>query len=68
LIDYGADYTSGRRNTGALPAACQWVRLEIPASSLGLEGGALNGISFMLVDGRATWDLTGRYSAGAQAP
>jgi hypothetical protein len=44
---------------GELPAAGQWVRLEVPAALLGLEGKALKGISFSLYDGRATWDYTG---------
>src|SRR5206468_12391629 len=52
---------------GDLPPAGQWVRLEVPASLLGLEGARLNGMSFMLVDGRATWDCAGR-EAGAPPP
>ena len=44
---------------GALPASGQWVRLEVPASLLGLEGTALEGMAFSLYDGRATWDYTG---------
>jgi hypothetical protein len=44
---------------GALPSAGQWVRLEVTASLLGLEGKALEGMAFSLYDGRATWDHTG---------
>jgi len=33
--------------------------LEVPASLLGLEGSALDGMAFSLYDGRATWDYTG---------
>ena len=35
-IQYGFDNTASRRNMGALPAAGQWVKLEVPASSVGL--------------------------------
>ena len=49
---------------GALPAAGQWVRLEVPAAQVGLEGRTLNGMAFALYDGRATWDYAGKV-AGA---
>src|SRR5438552_3390257 len=45
---------------GALPVAGQWVRLEVPASLVGLEGTALDGMAFTLFGGRATWDYTGK--------
>ena len=44
---------------GPLPATGQWVRLEVPASEVGLEGAAISGMAFTLFDGRATWDTTG---------
>jgi len=31
---------------GALPAAGQWVRLEVPASQVGLESTAIKGMGF----------------------
>lgn len=58
----GVDGTSSRRFMGALPATGQWVRLEVPAASVGLENRTLNGMSFILFGGRATWDATGKYS------
>jgi len=58
-INYGTDGTAGRRFMGALPPAGQWVRLEIPASAVGLEGTALQGMDFAAFNGRATWDFTG---------
>ncbi|MBI3885758.1 MAG: glycoside hydrolase family 9 protein [Opitutae bacterium] len=64
-IQYGTDGTASRYRVGDLPAAGQWVRLEVPASALGLEGQTLTGMSFSLVDGRATWDKSGK---GAPAP
>ncbi|WP_295888562.1 S8 family serine peptidase [uncultured Thiohalocapsa sp.] len=55
-------FTSGTTEwmpMGALPASGQWVRLEVPASLLALEGSELEGMAFSLYDGRATWDYTG---------
>jgi hypothetical protein len=60
LIPWGADGTSSQRPMGALPTAGQWVRLQIPASLVGLEGRTLSGMSFILYNGRATWDTTGK--------
>jgi hypothetical protein len=68
-ITYGTDGTAGRQFMGAMPANGRWVRLEVPASAVGLEGQAITGMSFSLIDGRATWDKTGKASLGsAQAP
>jgi len=53
---------------GALPQAGQWVRLEVPAALLGLEGKALDGMAFSLYDGRATWDYTGVAQPAAEPP
>jgi Zn-dependent metalloprotease len=56
LINKGTNGTNSRRYMGPLPATGEWVRLEIPASAVGLDGAAITGISFTLYDGRATWD------------
>jgi hypothetical protein len=56
----GINGTNSRRFMGALPAAGQWVRLEVPASSVGLEGHVLTGMAFTLYGGRATWDHAGK--------
>ncbi|MBA2341545.1 MAG: hypothetical protein H0V88_14255, partial [Pyrinomonadaceae bacterium] len=42
------------------PAAGQWVRLEVAANLVGLEGKTLNGMAFTLFGGRATWDAAGK--------
>jgi uncharacterized repeat protein (TIGR01451 family) len=55
------------RYMGPMPAAGQWVRLEVPASAVGLEGHTLNAMAFALWDGRATWDAAGKSSV-SQAP
>jgi PKD repeat protein len=54
----------GGRSMGALPPVGQWVRLEVPASLVGLEGRLVDGVAFTLYDGRATWDYTGVAAAG----
>ncbi len=63
-IDYGTKGTAGRYAAGALPATGQWVRLEVPASAVGLEGKTITGMSFSTFDGRATFDRTGKATAG----
>jgi hypothetical protein len=52
---------------GPLPAAGQWARLEVPAAAAGLEGRILDGMSFILWGGQATWDHVGKAS-GALSP
>jgi len=59
-INMGTNGTASQYPAGALPAAGQWVRLEVPASAVGLEGSTLSGMSFLLYDGMATWDYSGR--------
>jgi len=67
-INSGADGTNSRRYMGALPKAGTWVRLEIPASAVGLEGSTLDGMAFTLDAGRATWDLTGKATSNSTPP
>jgi hypothetical protein len=61
-LNYGSNGTASRRYMGPLPAAGQWVRLEVPASQVGLEGRTLKGMSFSLFGGRAFWDAAGRFA------
>ena len=61
-ITYGVSGTDSRRYMGPLPAAGQWVRLEVPASQVGLEGSILKGMDFSVYGGRATWDRAGKTS------
>lgn len=65
LIGWGVNNTVSRRNMGALPAAGGWVRLEVSAAEVGLEGGSLNGMAFTLFGGRAWWDGVGKRVTGA---
>lgn len=52
---------------GALPAADEWVRLEIPAEKIGLTGDYtdIDGISFDQAGGRIYWDKIGVVKRGA---
>lgn len=62
LIAEGADGGPGRRHMGPLPETGRWIRLEIPASAVDLEGKAVIGMGFNLYDGRAAWDRAGKVS------
>ena len=64
-ITYGQAGSAGRYYAGPLPAAGQWVRLEVPASAVGLEGHTVTMMGFSQFDGRATWDRTGKTSGAA---
>ncbi len=61
-INLGTDGTASRRYLGPLPAAGQWVRLEVPAKLVAVEGRPLNGMAFSVYGGRATWDAAGKTS------
>jgi RHS repeat-associated protein len=71
-IVWGVDETASRRYMGPLPQAGGWVKLEIPASAVGLEGKIVNGMAFTLYGGRAAWDKAGKVGppplAGAGPP
>lgn len=62
LIVEGTDDSPGRRYMGPLPEAGRWVRLEVPAHAVDLEGKEVTGMGFNLFDGRAAWDRAGKVS------
>lgn len=67
-MPWGIDGTNSRRFMGPLPAAGQWVRLEVPANLVGLEGRPLNGLAFSMFGGRATWDRAGKTTGSVTGP
>ena len=67
-IGLGIDGTSSRYYVGPLPKANTWVRLEVPAKAVGLEEASLNGMSFDLDAGRATFDAAGKLAATELPP
>jgi RHS repeat-associated protein len=62
-IPWGTDGTESRKYQGPLPATGQWVRLEVDAASVGLEGRTVNGMAYTQVGGQADWDHSGKVSA-----
>jgi hypothetical protein len=61
-INAGTPGTAGRYRVGALPVTGQWVRLEVPASAVGLEGRTVSSMGFTTFDGRVTFDKSGKSS------
>lgn len=52
--------TPAHKPMGALPAAGEWVRLEVEPADVGLEpGSVLNGIAFVQHGGTTYWDVAG---------
>ncbi len=67
-ITYGISGTDSRRYMGPLPVAGRWVRLEVLASEVGLEGSTLKGMDFSAYGGRVTWDCAGKTSSVSGEP
>jgi hypothetical protein len=59
LIREGRANTPSRRHVGPLPQTGRWVRLEVPATQVGLEGKTLRGMAFKLHDGQCFWGAVG---------
>jgi len=67
LIGYGTNGTNSRRRIGDLPAAGQWVRLEVPVEDVGLVGRTLTGMSIDVYGGRVWLDRVGKAAAQSGA-
>jgi len=69
LISYGkgskkADHFHG----GALPALGEWVRVEVPAGSVGFSAGSkITKMAYTQFGGTVLWDLAGRHTDTADA-
>lgn len=58
-IGVGQPNTTSRQPMGPLPKAGEWVRLEVPARQVGLDGKAIKGMSFTLNGGQCYWNKAG---------
>ena len=61
-IDLGGigNDTPAHKPMGPLPAAAEWVRLEVDPADVGLEpGSVLNGMAFAQFGGTVYWDIAG---------
>jgi len=47
---------------GRMPETDKWIRLKIPASSVGLSDKEVKGVAFVTYDGKAYWDKTTKSS------
>jgi hypothetical protein len=59
LIGWGQDGTASRLRIGDLPTPGEWVRLQLPASAVSVDGATLTGMGFVLYGGRAAFASTG---------
>jgi len=60
LIRWGNNGTASQRRMEGLPPLGEWVRLEVPAYLVDLGGRTISGMHFVLYDGQATWDYSGK--------
>ncbi|HEX7448464.1 MAG TPA: hypothetical protein VF306_13005 [Pirellulales bacterium] len=58
-IGVGQPNTTSRQPMGPLPKAGEWVRLEVPARQVGLDGKTIKGMSFTLSGGQCYWNKAG---------
>ena len=60
LIEYGANDTTERVSRGPLPTSGEWVRLDVPASDVGIAPGTtISGMAFTQHGGTVRWDAAG---------
>jgi hypothetical protein len=64
LIELGTNNTADRHYMGSLPPTGEWVRIEVPATAVGLYGTPqasvkVDGMAFTLFGGSAIWDYAG---------
>jgi Tol biopolymer transport system component len=72
IYNIGGSGTESLRYMGGLPAAGGWVRLEIPASYVGLEGKKVSGMSFGFYrdhgSSQVTWACAGKVKIPTTVP
>lgn len=60
--------TEAKYPMGPLPQSGVWVRLEVPASNVGLVGKQLDGVAFTLQGGQAWFDRVGKTGSAVAQP
>lgn len=65
LFQYGGGQATSKVCIGAMPPAGKWVRLRVPARTVGLEGKTVNGMSFTAAGGQVWWDRAGKRSGAS---
>ena len=58
LIEQGIDNTDSRRSMGFLPTNGKWIRLDVPAETVGIENSKIIGMSYLIYTGKVYWDRT----------
>ena len=70
--EMGVTGTEGWRYMGGLPEPGKWVRLDVPASYVGLEGRSISGMAFGFYkqsdNAQVLWGRSGNSSLEGQAP
>ncbi|HVU34830.1 MAG TPA: glycoside hydrolase family 9 protein [Opitutaceae bacterium] len=66
LIPWGHINTPSQWPMGPVPPAGRWIRLEVPAKLVGLEGHTIKGMVFRTYDGRMRWDACGKMTAATK--
>ncbi|MCS5617601.1 MAG: DUF1553 domain-containing protein, partial [Pirellulales bacterium] len=67
-IPWGDLGTPSRHHAGPLPETGKWVRLAVPAKTMGLEPGmTIKGFAVTQFDGHVRWDLVGGVSVNDPA-
>jgi hypothetical protein len=65
-LGHGQPGTASRFPAGPLPRSGEWVRLEVAASSLDLEGHFIRGVKFTQFNGRCRWGRVGTMPAATR--
>lgn len=68
LIELGTEGRNTRLRIGELPEPGRWVRIEVPAAQLDLQDRNIEGMGFLLFDGRVAYGAAGRVSGGQETP
>lgn len=58
-IPAGTANTASKRHMGPIPTAGEWVRLEVPAALVDVEGKTLRGMNFSMFGGKCVWHRAG---------